>query len=261
MTGWRLGWLVVPDAYVDAVTRLAQNLFCRPPPRRNMRRWRHYSGNPAHSGKPAGQEFQRRRDLAAGSICATGHKFPAQPKAHFMYADVSAHRLNNLPGPSRFCRMPMWRAQAAVASAEAARHVHTAPPPLRRACARRQRVSQRVCKTADWRMVKAPRRPGPARAFHQFTRARLLFAGYMGNNHKLWYEYNILCLVRHACLISIAKPHGKASQQIRRQNPAKRSCSNAWPSHSKVVGMFVRGAQRRSQHLLVSWRGGLQPRG
>jgi aspartate/methionine/tyrosine aminotransferase len=31
MTGWRLGWVVVPDSYVDAVTRLAQNLFiCAP---------------------------------------------------------------------------------------------------------------------------------------------------------------------------------------------------------------------------------------
>ena len=31
MTGWRLGWVVVPDAYVDAVRRLAQNLFiCAP---------------------------------------------------------------------------------------------------------------------------------------------------------------------------------------------------------------------------------------
>ena len=27
MTGWRLGWLVVPEALVPAVERLAQNLF------------------------------------------------------------------------------------------------------------------------------------------------------------------------------------------------------------------------------------------
>jgi aspartate/methionine/tyrosine aminotransferase len=31
MTGWRLGWVVVPPAYVDAVNRLAQNvLICAP---------------------------------------------------------------------------------------------------------------------------------------------------------------------------------------------------------------------------------------
>lgn len=30
MTGWRLGWLVVPDALVDVVERLAQNLFICP---------------------------------------------------------------------------------------------------------------------------------------------------------------------------------------------------------------------------------------
>ena len=31
MTGWRLGWMVVPDAYMDAVDRLAQNIFLAPP--------------------------------------------------------------------------------------------------------------------------------------------------------------------------------------------------------------------------------------
>jgi aspartate/methionine/tyrosine aminotransferase len=31
MTGWRIGWLIVPDALVGAVERLAQNLFICPP--------------------------------------------------------------------------------------------------------------------------------------------------------------------------------------------------------------------------------------
>lgn len=31
MTGWRLGWMVVPDDLLDAVDRLAQNLFISPP--------------------------------------------------------------------------------------------------------------------------------------------------------------------------------------------------------------------------------------
>lgn len=31
MTGWRLGWTIVPDDLVDAVERLAQNLFISPP--------------------------------------------------------------------------------------------------------------------------------------------------------------------------------------------------------------------------------------
>ena len=30
MTGWRLGWLVAPPRYVDALTRLAQNMFLAP---------------------------------------------------------------------------------------------------------------------------------------------------------------------------------------------------------------------------------------
>ena len=27
MTGWRIGWLVAPEAYLDDITKLAQNLF------------------------------------------------------------------------------------------------------------------------------------------------------------------------------------------------------------------------------------------
>jgi len=31
MTGWRLGWMVVPEPYVDAIDRIAQNIFLAPP--------------------------------------------------------------------------------------------------------------------------------------------------------------------------------------------------------------------------------------
>ena len=27
MTGWRIGWLIVPDEFVDATEKLAQNIF------------------------------------------------------------------------------------------------------------------------------------------------------------------------------------------------------------------------------------------
>jgi len=30
MTGWRLGWMVVPEAYVDVIDRIAQNIFLAP---------------------------------------------------------------------------------------------------------------------------------------------------------------------------------------------------------------------------------------
>ena len=30
MTGWRLGWLVVPEHYIPVIERLAQNLFLAP---------------------------------------------------------------------------------------------------------------------------------------------------------------------------------------------------------------------------------------
>jgi aspartate/methionine/tyrosine aminotransferase len=39
MTGWRLGWLVVPEALVPVIERLAQNLFICPAPSPSTRRW------------------------------------------------------------------------------------------------------------------------------------------------------------------------------------------------------------------------------
>ena len=31
MTGWRVGWMVVPDAMIRTVERIAQNMFICPP--------------------------------------------------------------------------------------------------------------------------------------------------------------------------------------------------------------------------------------
>jgi aspartate/methionine/tyrosine aminotransferase len=87
MTGWRLGWLVCPDWAVDAVTRLAQNLYISPPV-------------PAQCGGVAAFTpevwaivderrgiFQERRDLLVNGLRELGFGVPVMPQgAFYVYA-------------------------------------------------------------------------------------------------------------------------------------------------------------------------------
>jgi aspartate/methionine/tyrosine aminotransferase len=90
MTGWRLGWLVVPPAMVSQIEKLAQNLFiCA-------------SSIAQHAGiacfepesiaiyEQRKAEFKRRRDFIVPAIQRLGFAVPAMPDgAFYVYADCS----------------------------------------------------------------------------------------------------------------------------------------------------------------------------
>jgi aspartate/methionine/tyrosine aminotransferase len=91
MTGWRLGWMVVPEPYVRDIEKLAQNLTLCP------------SGPAQHAALAAFQpetlaileerrsEFRRRRDFLAPALSAIGFKITAAPQgAFYLYCDCSA---------------------------------------------------------------------------------------------------------------------------------------------------------------------------
>ena len=90
MTGWRLGWLVAPEAAMGGIERLAQNLFLAAP-------------TPAQWGATAAflpatlqilesrrLELQARRDFLAPALQELGLSVPVLPQgAFYVYADVS----------------------------------------------------------------------------------------------------------------------------------------------------------------------------
>lgn len=90
MTGWRLGWMVIPDAYVRDVEKLAQNLTLCP-------------STPAQYGALAAfepetialletrrAEFRRRRDYLAPALEHIGFRITARPEgAFYLYCDSS----------------------------------------------------------------------------------------------------------------------------------------------------------------------------
>ena len=90
MTGWRLGWLVVPPAYMPAIDKLAQNIFLA-------------SNTPAQYAALAaltsevGRELQRRRDVfrerrdfLLPALRELGFGIPLIPQgAFYLYADCT----------------------------------------------------------------------------------------------------------------------------------------------------------------------------
>ncbi len=88
MTGWRVGWMVVPENHIRHVERLAQNMFiCAP----------HVSQVAALSAMDARDEltenmavYRRNRDLMMSGLPKAGFTKIAPPDgAFYVYADVS----------------------------------------------------------------------------------------------------------------------------------------------------------------------------
>ncbi|MEM6309752.1 MAG: aminotransferase class I/II-fold pyridoxal phosphate-dependent enzyme [Pseudomonadota bacterium] len=95
MTGWRLGWMVVPPSHVRAVERLAQNMFiCAP----------HIGQRAALAALGCDEELQANldvyrtnRDLMIEGLANAGFDKIAPPDgAFYVYADVSDYTDNSL---------------------------------------------------------------------------------------------------------------------------------------------------------------------
>lgn len=88
MTGWRVGWMVVPEDHVRVVERLAQNMFICPP---------HVAQVAALAALDAGEEleanldvYRANRALMLEGLPAAGFDKIAPPDgAFYVYADVS----------------------------------------------------------------------------------------------------------------------------------------------------------------------------
>ncbi|QQD18778.1 pyridoxal phosphate-dependent aminotransferase [Spongiibacter nanhainus] len=89
MTGWRLGWLVAPEAAVPELKKLAQNLFI------SMSTMAQYAALAAF--EPATREildqrraaFAQRRDFLYPALCELGFDIPHKPDgAFYLYAGI-----------------------------------------------------------------------------------------------------------------------------------------------------------------------------
>jgi aspartate/methionine/tyrosine aminotransferase len=90
MTGWRLGWMVVPDALVDVIERLAQNLFICPSTIAQHAALACFESESLALYEQCRAEFKTRRDYFLPALQSLGLQVPAMPDgAFYAWADCS----------------------------------------------------------------------------------------------------------------------------------------------------------------------------
>ena len=97
MTGWRLGWMVVPEKLVPVIERLAQNLFICPSTVAQHAALACFEAQSLAEYERRRAEFKARRDYFIPQLNALGLTVPVMPDgAFYAWADCSAacSRLN-----------------------------------------------------------------------------------------------------------------------------------------------------------------------
>ena len=90
MTGWRIGWLVVPKSYVREIEKLAQNLFICPPNLAQHAALAAFRPETLAITETRRAEFQRRRDFLLPALRKIGLEVSVTPVgAFYIYADCS----------------------------------------------------------------------------------------------------------------------------------------------------------------------------
>ncbi len=90
MTGWRLGWMVAPTAYVREIEKLTQNLFISPSTPAQFAALAAFQPETLEILEARRAEFERRRDTLLPGLRALGFNVKAEPRgAFYIYADSS----------------------------------------------------------------------------------------------------------------------------------------------------------------------------
>lgn len=90
MTGWRLGWMVLPKSYVREVEKLAQNLFISNSAMAQVAATAGFRPETIAIAESRREEFRRRRDYLIPALQQLGFGVPVIPQgAFYIYADCS----------------------------------------------------------------------------------------------------------------------------------------------------------------------------
>jgi aspartate/methionine/tyrosine aminotransferase len=89
MTGWRLGWVVLPEAALRGFEKLAQHLFISAPAAAQHAAQAAFLPETLSVLEQRRAEFARRRDFLVPALRKAGLSIPAEPHgAFYVYADV-----------------------------------------------------------------------------------------------------------------------------------------------------------------------------
>ena len=111
MTGWRLGWLVVPEALVGPIERLAQSLYICPSTVAQHAALACFEPESLAEYERRRAEFRARRDFLVPALESLGLAVPVVPDgAFYAWADCSRHAASSWD----FCFDLMRRAHVAM---------------------------------------------------------------------------------------------------------------------------------------------------
>ncbi len=111
MTGWRLGWLVLPEALVAPVERLAQNLYICPSTLAQHAALACFEPASLAECERRREEYRRRRDHVVPALEALGLPVPVVPDgAFYAWLDCSRHAASSWD----FCQRLLHAAHVAL---------------------------------------------------------------------------------------------------------------------------------------------------
>jgi aspartate/methionine/tyrosine aminotransferase len=90
MTGWRIGWLIVPDEFVEAIEKLAQNMFIATPTLSQNAALAAFDADTLIELEKRRAEFATRRDFLYDALVQLGFEVPNKPDgAFYIYANCA----------------------------------------------------------------------------------------------------------------------------------------------------------------------------
>lgn len=90
MTGWRVGWMVVPDQFIMAIDNFAQNIFLAAPTPSQHAALAAFLPENIAILETRRAEFQQRRDYLIPALRSLGFKITIEPQgAFYLYCDCS----------------------------------------------------------------------------------------------------------------------------------------------------------------------------
>ena len=111
MTGWRLGWLIVPDQAVDPLIRIAQNLFICPSVVAQAAAVAAFREEAIEEADRRSLDLAQKRRLMSEGLEAIGFTVPANPDgAFYLFAEVPA----GAPEAETFCHQALQQVGVAM---------------------------------------------------------------------------------------------------------------------------------------------------
>ena len=115
MTGWRLGWAVVPESLQPVMDKLAQNLYLAAPTVSQYAALAAFQPDTLEVLESRRQAFEQRRDFLLPALTDLGFQIPTQPQgAFYIYADCSRFLNQQIPDSMALSRYLLDKAGVAI---------------------------------------------------------------------------------------------------------------------------------------------------